>query len=70
LLASILKIFSLLQTIWSGLQYIAEAWRARQLRIAEEKRQALEQALKDAEKAQTPEEAFNAQEKIVDNSNP
>lgn len=66
------KIWGLVEVLRALIKLYKEwqAWRETE-RIKDEakKRAELEKALNDAEKATTPEEAFDAQERIVKNSN-
>lgn len=61
------KVIGILSALVEIYRLIVSVWKSSQDKKAEEKSDELDKAVEDAKKAKTPEEAFNAQDRIVDN---
>lgn len=59
-------IINLINNLFSAYKAAQDAWAAERAAQAEIKRQTREKAIDEAKNAKTPEDAFAAQEKIVD----
>lgn len=66
--SSILSIFSTIKALIDLWKYWKDFQNSQRIKEAEIKRQGLDKALEAAKAAQTPEEAYDAQDRIVDNS--